>query len=274
MLVTTSLLTSKNDPQLSVNNFWACLLDNQTAMQRRRPIIILSAAFMGKNASDNIATASSFKVFIFNFTTMHAMSHRSDCDLACSSEVNIWELAFYPTTTYPLTVTQIELPRIQFPTAMSDTKSLNTSLLEVLISSSSGCILIREFSNLNLHIIFDAWWALKNLGSKRPMAWNNSTHTPSWQFYLHCWIEEIGSPGIICIDCHQVLRHASEHGTSSMGQHVLANAYIAKVNEFTVSEVTELTSSTVDETALAILKSQESRGIPIVSLQRKIIFTI
>jgi hypothetical protein len=41
-----------------------------------------------------------------------------------------------------------------------------------------------------------------------------------------------------------------------------------------VSEVTELTSSTVDETALAILKRQGSRGIPIVSSQRKIKLTI
>ena len=41
------------------------------------------------------------------------------------------------------------------------------------------------------------------------------------------------------------------------------------LNELTESEVTELTSTTVDETALAILKRQGSRGITIVSLQRK-----
>jgi len=81
-----------------------------------------------------------------------------------------------------------------------------------------------------------------NEGSKRPIAWNNSRHAPSWRFYLHCGIEETGSPGIICIVCHQVLRHPSEHGTSSMGKHLLAKAHIAKLNELTVSEVTELTS--------------------------------
>jgi len=59
-----------------------------------------------------------------------------------------------------------------------------------------------------------------------------------------------------------------------MGKHLLANAYIAKLNELTESEVTELTSSTVDETALTILKRQGSRGITIVSLQRKIRFDI
>jgi len=57
-----------------------------------------------------------------------------------------------------------------------------------------------------------------------------------------------------------------------MGKHLLAKAHIAKLNELIQSQVTELTSSTVDETALAILKRQGSRGIIIVTLQRKIIF--
>jgi len=157
---------------------------------------------------------------------------------------------------------------------MSDTQSLNTSLLEVMISSKNERVYIRDLSDLNLQIIFDAWWASMNIGSKRPIAWKNSRHMPSWQFYLHCGIEETGSPGIICIVCHQVLRHPSEHGTSSMGKHLLAKAHIAKLNELTESEVTELTSTTVDETALAILKRQGSRGITIVSLQRKTIFDI
>jgi hypothetical protein len=59
-----------------------------------------------------------------------------------------------------------------------------------------------------------------------------------------------------------------------MSKHLLPKTHIAKLNELTVSEVTELTSSTVDETALDILKLQGSRGIPIVCSQRKIIFTI
>jgi len=59
-----------------------------------------------------------------------------------------------------------------------------------------------------------------------------------------------------------------------MGKHLLAKAHIAKLNELTESEVTELTSSTDDETALAILKRQGSRGITTVSSQRKITFDI
>ena len=155
---------------------------------------------------------------------------------------------------------------------MSDTQSLNTSLLEVMISSKNERVFIRDLSDLILQIIFDAYWASMNVCSKRLMAWKNSRHAPSWRFYLHCGIEETGSPGIICIVCHQVLRHPSDHGTSSMGQHLLAKAHIAKFNELTESKVTELISSTRDETALAVLKRQGSRGIRIVSLQRKTIF--
>jgi hypothetical protein len=59
-----------------------------------------------------------------------------------------------------------------------------------------------------------------------------------------------------------------------MGKHLLAKALIATLNELTESELTELTSSTDDETAWAILKRQGSRGITIVSLQRKTIFDI
>jgi len=134
-----------------------------------------------------------------------------------------------------------------------------------MISSKDECVFIRDLSDLTLQFIFDAWWASMNVDSKRPIAWNKSRHAPSWRFYLHCGIEETGSPGIICIVCHQVLRHPSEQGTSSMGKHLLAKAHSAKLNELTESEVTELTSSTVDGTALAILKRQGSRGITIVS---------
>jgi hypothetical protein len=111
-------------------------------------------------------------------------------------------------------------------------------------------------------------------GLKRPIAWNNSRHAPAWRFYLHCGIEETSRPGIICIVYHQVLHHPSDHGTSSKGKHLLANAHIAKLNEVTQSEVTKLTSSTVDDTALAILKRQGSRGMTIVSLARNTRFDI
>jgi len=81
-------------------------------------------------------------------------------------------------------------------------------------------------------------------------------------------------PGIICIVCHHVLCHPSEHRTGSMGRHLLRKSQIAKLNKLTESEVTELSSSTVNGTALATLTSQGSRGITIVSVQRKSIFDI
>jgi hypothetical protein len=59
-----------------------------------------------------------------------------------------------------------------------------------------------------------------------------------------------------------------------MRKYLLAKAKITKLNELTGLEVTELTSATVDETALAILKSEGSQGITIVSLPRKIRFDI
>jgi len=160
----------------------------------------------------------------------------------------------------------------QIPTMMSDSKSLNSSLVEVMISSTDERVSILDLCDLTLHTIFDAWWASMNVPSKQPIAWNSSRHVPSWQFYLHCGIERTGCPGILCIVCHQVLRHPSEHATSSMRKHLLAKALITKLNQLTESEVTELTSSTVDETPLAFLKRQGSQGITIVSPQRKIIF--
>jgi len=157
---------------------------------------------------------------------------------------------------------------------MSDTQSLNTLLLEVMISSKNERLFIRDLSDLTLQIIFNVWSASMNVGSKRPIAGKNSRHAQSWRFYLHCGIEETGSPGIICIVCYQVLRHPSEHGTSSMGKHLLAKAHIAKLHELTESDVTELTSSTVDESALAIPKRKGSCGTTIVSVPRKMIFDI
>jgi hypothetical protein len=65
---------------------------------------------------------------------------------------------------------------------MADTKSLNTSLLEVMISCKNEHVFICDFSDLTSQIIFDAWWASMNVGSKRPIAWNNFRHAPLWRF--------------------------------------------------------------------------------------------
>ena len=248
----------------------------------------LLAAFIGKNASDDIASASYNwaptvrqcserytaincimlflngvlrrqllqSVLVFNFTNTHAMSYWSDY-FPCSCRVNIYESAVCFTVSLFSAVFRVVLPSFQISTTMWDIKSLNTSLFEVMIYSKNELVLIRDLSDLTWQMIVDAWWASMHLGSKQPIAWNASRHAPLWRFYLHCGIEESGSPVIICIICHQVLHHPSEHGTSSIGKHLLAKAHIAKLNKLTESEVTELTSSTVDETALPFWRGKE-----------------
>jgi len=130
-----------------------------------------------------------------------------------------------------LAVFRVELPSFLILTTMSDSKSSNTSLLKVMISSKHEHVFIHDLSDLTFQMTFDAWWASMNVGSKGPIASHNSSHTPLWRFYLYCRIEKTGSPGIICIVCHQVRCHPSEHGTSSMGKHLLAKAHIAKLNK-------------------------------------------
>jgi len=100
------------------------------------------------------------------------------------------------------------------------------SLEEVMISTKSDLFFIRDLSDLTIQIIFNAWWASMNVGSQRSVAWNKSRHASSWRFYFHCGIEETGIPGIICMVCHQVIHHPSEHGTTSMAKHLLAKAHI------------------------------------------------
>jgi hypothetical protein len=137
---------------------------------------------------------------------------------------------------------------------MSDTISLNTSLPEAAISSQKEGVFIRDLSDFTLQIILNDWLASMNIGLKRLIALDNSRHAPAWQFYIHCGTEGTASSGIICIVRHQVLYNLLEHGTSSLGRHLLAKVHITKLNELTVSEVTELSSSMVNETALAKLK--------------------
>jgi hypothetical protein len=116
---------------------------------------------------------------------------------------------------------------------MSDTKSLYTLLLEVMISSKNKRVFIGELSNLTWQIILDDWWASITVGSKRPIPWNHSTHAPLARCNLYFRIHQSSSLGIICIVCHQVLRHPSPHGPSSMGTYMLAKVPIAKLNKLT-----------------------------------------
>jgi hypothetical protein len=59
-----------------------------------------------------------------------------------------------------------------------------------------------------------------------------------------------------------------------MGEHLLVKVEITMLNQLTESDVTELTISTVHDTALAILKRRESQGITVITSQSKFIFNI
>jgi hypothetical protein len=143
-----------------------------------------------------------------------------------------------------------------------------------MLCSKNESSFISNLSDLTLQIIFDTWWAWMNAGSKLPIDWIKSRHGSSWRFLSHCRIEETGYRWTICIVCHQVLCHSSEPGTSVMGNHLLAKAHIAKLNKLTESEVTELTSSTVNEIAFAILNRDGSWRITIVYSQSEVILYI
>jgi hypothetical protein len=142
-------------------------------------------------------------------------------------------------------------------------------LLEFIIYSQNQLVFIRDLTDLTAQIMFDGWWASMNVGSQSPIGWNHSRHASPLPFYLHCGIEQTGSPDIICIICHQVLHHPSEHGTSPIVKDFLAKAHIPKLNKLTKSEVAESTSTIVDTTAFAILKRQGSCGMTIARLQKK-----
>jgi len=114
---------------------------------------------------------------------------------------------------------------------MSDSQSINTSLLDVMISSKDEVVFIRNLCDLTFQIIAEAWGAWMNIDSKHPITWSNSRHASLWRLNLHCGIEETASPCIIFTVCHHVQPHPSHHGTSSMGKHLLAKVHIAELNK-------------------------------------------
>jgi len=63
---------------------------------------------------------------------------------------------------------------------MSDTEALDTSLLEVMISSKHGCVGIHDLSDLTLQHIFDDSGAVMCVALNRPNALNNSRHATLW----------------------------------------------------------------------------------------------
>jgi hypothetical protein len=98
------------------------------------------------------------------------------------------------------------------------------------MSSKNERVFIRDLSNLTIQIIWEDWSVSMNVGLNHAIARNSSKYVPSWQLYLHCGNEETSSSGMRFLICHPVLRHSSEHGTSSMGKHLVAKSHIVKLN--------------------------------------------
>jgi hypothetical protein len=84
---------SKNESQLRVNSFCGCTVSCTATC--------CNALFLNRVISCQL----SMYVPIFIFTNMNPMSHRSAFFLACASQGNIKESAFYFTVTLSLTAT-------------------------------------------------------------------------------------------------------------------------------------------------------------------------
>jgi len=143
-----------------------------------------------------------------------------------------------------------------------------------MTSYKNDHVCLRDLGDLTVHIIFDGWWDSMNIVFIDPIAWHHSRHASAWRGYLHSGITETGSTGIISNVGHRILGHPSEHGTSWTGKHLVAKVNFTKLNKLIELKVTKLTTSTVDETALAIMKGQGSRWIIRVSWRMTIIFAI
>lgn len=163
-------------------------------------------------------------------------------------------------------MSQYELHHFNISTTVADSQSLNKSFLEILIPSTKELVIIRDLSDIDFQLTCGTLWASIYVGSKCLTDSDNFRFVPLRGFYVHIRLQETASPGIICIGCDQCLRYWSEHGTSPIGIHSLTKVQIEMLNESTESEVSELASSTVEDTVLAILQRQSGRGITIVSL--------
>ena len=153
MLVTISCPPPWIEHPQSVNRFCGGL-KRYTAMNCI--VLYLNRVVRGQSLQSDL---------VYHFTNMLAMSYRSDF-LTCSSRVNIEEPVVCFTVWLSSAVFRVGLPKIPIPAAKSDSRSLNTSLLEVMISYTNEWVIICDLSDVTLQIIFHAWWGSTNLSSK------------------------------------------------------------------------------------------------------------
>jgi hypothetical protein len=166
-------------------------------------------------------------VLVYNFTSMNTTSHKLYFCVACSSNFNISEPTFHLIITSHLTVSQLELCSCWIPTNISDSQSVNISLLEVIQSSNNQGVFVRNLSDLDLYILFNTPWASITVGLMSSNVWNISWHPDLSRFYLHCGMEETGRPGIIYVIGYWVFCHLSEYEIGSIVKQIPAIVCIA-----------------------------------------------
>ena len=181
--LTISVQPAENERQPSLNNFWSCILDHLRAMEWHWPVMNLLAAIMGKNGTDDIASASDYSAlaegqqFSWGASKLHCNKlHCIDLKLTVTRSVvsispciqlhkyacnfsQIWHflhealesILFEPTVYFTMmkcsAVAGVGLPSHQIPPVMLNSKSFNTSLVEVMISLKNEGVFIRDLSD-------------------------------------------------------------------------------------------------------------------------------
>ena len=102
---------------------------------------------------------------------------------------------------------------------------LNTSFLEVMISSKNERVFSRALSNLILQIMFLACQASMSLGSNRPVTWINPRHAPLWCFHSQCKLSRLAAlasyvPFVIKIFAIHQKMGAAQWGTAWWREHI------------------------------------------------------
>lgn len=87
---------------------------------------------------------------------------------ACRCRVNIYEPRVSFTISLLSAVSQIGLPSCIISTAMLESESWNTSLLQVMVSSKNNQVLFHDVCDHSVPTIVNAWWAFINVSFKRP----------------------------------------------------------------------------------------------------------
>ena len=144
MLVVISLPAAENECQLGVDSFCGGSV-SYTAMN-------CIALFLNWGFNWHCFQY----IFVYNFTKLHALSHRCYIFLACSSRVDTLDSAFCCTTRSLLRVFHIKISSFQIPTAMSDSECLHMFLVGLVISSKDESVFIGDLSNPILQIVLDA----------------------------------------------------------------------------------------------------------------------